>query len=77
MNVPVTESQLLLADPAEMTQQGKLEHVKVLDADAAASLTGGDKGRELRWILLGLLIAILISEQLLSLRMSYHPEVVK
>ncbi len=37
-------------------------------------LGGSAAGRELRWLLLGLLIATLIFEQLLALRLSYHPE---
>jgi len=32
---------------------------------------------ELRWVLLGLLAAVLIGEQLISLRLSYHPEVAR
>lgn len=35
------------------------------------------QGREIRWVLLRLLIAVLIGEQLLALRLSYHPEVAK
>ncbi len=34
----------------------------------------GDKGREFRWVILGVLIAVLVAEQLMSLRMSFHPE---
>ena len=77
LNVPTTESALALADPEQITQQADLDHVRVLDADAAQALGGSEAGREVRWVLLGLLIAILIAEQLLALRLSYHPEVTR
>ena len=46
-----------------------------VEAAAAESLGGAEPGRELRWMLLTILILVLIGEQLLSLRMSHHPEV--
>ncbi|MCA9061531.1 MAG: BatA and WFA domain-containing protein [Planctomycetaceae bacterium] len=72
MNVPGTESNLAIADPVQVTTQGELDHVIVREPDTAA-LGASDAGRELRWILLLLLLGILIAEQLLSLHMSYHP----
>ncbi len=66
-----------MADAEQLTQQADLGHVRVLDADAAQALGGNEAGREVRWVLLGLLIAVLIGEQLLALRLSYHPEVAK
>jgi len=75
MNVSTAESDLELADPGRIEQESDLEHVSVLAGDAADGLSAADSGRELRWILLGGLIALLIAEQLLSLRMSFHPEV--
>jgi hypothetical protein len=77
LNVPTTESSLALADAEQITQQASLDHVRVLEADAAEALGGSGAGRELRWVLLGLLIAALIAEQLLALRLSYHPEVAR
>lgn len=73
LNVPTTESALALANPQQLAQQGDLSHVRVLDADSAEALGGSEAGREIRWVLLGLLVAILIAEQLLALRLSYHP----
>jgi|GEM_PF-214200 len=73
LNVPPTESALALADAGALTQQADLAHVRVLEADAAEALGGSEAGREIRWVLLGLLIATLIAEQLLALRLSYHP----
>lgn len=77
LNVPTSESALAVADAEQLTQQADLGHVRVLDADAAQALGGNEAGREIRWVLLGLLIAVLIGEQLLALRLSYHPEVAK
>lgn len=75
LNVPTSESQLELADAAQFEQQSELEHVQVLAGDAADGLSSTDTGRELRWFLLGGLLAVLVAEQLLSLRLSFHPEV--
>jgi hypothetical protein len=77
LNVPTTESALAIADAETLTQQADLGHVRVLEADAAQALGGSEAGREIRWVLLGLLIVVLIAEQLLALRLSYHPEVVR
>ncbi len=74
MNVPTTESNLQLADPGQLISQATLDHVKIVDGEAADALGAGDAGREVRWVLLGLLIVILVCEQLLALHMSYHPE---
>lgn len=74
LNVPPSESPLAIADPPRVISGPELDHVRVLNADAATALGGSAAGRELRWILLGLLAAVLIAEQLVSLRLSYHPE---
>ena len=75
MNVPTTESDLTVASAAAVERQVKSGHVSVVSADVSDELSGSDAGREMRWYLLGLLILILLCEQLLSLRMSFHPEV--
>jgi hypothetical protein len=77
LNVPTSESSLALADAEQITRQASLDHVRVLEADAAQALGGSGAGREVRWVLLGLLIAALTAEQLLALRLSYHPEVAR
>ncbi len=77
LNVPTSESALALADQEQLTSHAELDHVRILEADSANSLGGSAAGRELRWLLLGLLIATLVAEQLLALRLSYHPEVAK
>lgn len=75
LNVATTESDLAVADPGVFSSQKNMEHVRVVEASAAESLGGAEPGRELRWMLLATLILVLIAEQLLSLRMSHHPEV--
>jgi hypothetical protein len=75
LNVSSSESALAVADAEQLMQQADLGHVRVLDADAAQALGGSEAGREIRWVLIGLLIAVLIFEQLLALRLSYHPDV--
>lgn len=75
LNVPTSESRLDLADVNQIEQHPDLEHVRVLDGDAASALGTADTGRELRWVLLGALLATLVAEQLLALRLSFHPEV--
>ena len=77
LNVPTSESALTIADAELITQQAELDHVRILEANSANSLGGSAVGRELRWLLLGLLIATLVAEQLLALRLSYHPEVAR
>lgn len=74
LNVSSAESALAIADAEQLMQQADLAHVRVLDADAAQALGGSEAGREIRWVLIGLLIAVLIFEQLLALRLSYHPD---
>ena len=74
INVPASESALALADPQTLTQGEETQHVRVLEADAAAALAGADSGREIRWILIGLLLAAMLLEQAVSLRLSHHPE---
>lgn len=75
MNVPTTESNLEIASAAAIQQQLETDNLSVVSASISDELSGGDAGREMRWFLLGLLIFVLICEQLLSLRMSFHPEV--
>lgn len=74
LSVPTTEADLTLADATEVQQQADLSHVRIVSAKTAGGLSASDAGREMRWFLIGLLIAVLICEQLLSLRMSFHAE---
>lgn len=75
LNVTTSESDLAVADASRIEQQEGLGHVTVVDAATAGPLSDSDSGREMRWFLLGLLIVVLVLEQLLALHMSFHPEV--
>lgn len=75
LNVPTTESDLMLADAGAVEQQATAGNVRVITADVADELSASDAGREVRWFLAALLIGVLICEQLLSLSLSFHPEV--
>lgn len=74
LNVPATESNLQAADPQQVTAQAEDGHVRVISARTSDELSEADAGRELRWLLIGLLTLVLLCEQLLSLRLSFHPE---
>ncbi|MCA9048159.1 MAG: BatA and WFA domain-containing protein [Planctomycetaceae bacterium] len=74
MSVPVTESDPALADPAELQQQIGTANLRIVSAETVGGLAAGDAGRELRWVLLSLLVVVMLCEQLLSLRLSFHPE---
>lgn len=75
MNVPTTESDLTVSSTTTIQQQMESDNLTVVSAGVSDELSGSDAGREMRWFLLGLLISVLVCEQLLSLRMSFHPEV--
>lgn len=74
LNVPTSESDLTVADPQQVAGQAKSGNVRVIPAGVSSELSETDAGRELRWILIGLLVVVLLCEQLLSLRLSFHPE---
>ncbi|GAB5441902.1 MAG: BatA domain-containing protein [Fuerstiella sp.] len=74
LSVANGESDLALADPASVQAISENGSIEVVAADVATELSTSDAGREIRWLLIGLLLAVLVAEQLLSLRMSYHPE---
>ena len=75
LSVPETESNLFVAEAGDVEQLTEGDHVQVVSAEAASELSTSDQGRELRWVLIALLIIILLCEQLLALRLSFHPEV--
>lgn len=74
LSVSDDESDLTLADPVAVQNLSENGSVRVISADVATELGSSDAGREVRWLLIGLLLVVLCAEQLLSLRMSYHPE---
>ena len=64
--------------PAAATQAARVGPAGVgrgrVAALGVAALGAGDPGREVRWLLLALLLVTLTCEQMLALHMSYHPE---
>jgi Aerotolerance regulator N-terminal len=73
VNIAPGESDLTVADDQQLAPLTSIDGVRILDAAAADSLGTNETGREIRWMLLALVIVILVAEQLLSLKMSYHP----
>lgn len=73
-NVPVAESDLALATTANLRKRvGEAGGVSIQEPGQFAWLQGQEAGSEIRqWLLWGLL-ALLLGEQLLAYRMSYHP----
>ncbi len=74
VNAPPAESRLQLAEAVTLRQQfeGAL-NVTVRDPGELSWLRVQEAGREARLLLLGLLAALLIGEQALAYRLSYHP----
>ncbi|HLQ45020.1 MAG TPA: hypothetical protein VK137_09850, partial [Planctomycetaceae bacterium] len=73
-NFPVEESDLALAsDELIRKQLGDKVRVSIQDPGELSWIAGRDIGHEIRDWLLMLLAAILIAEQLMAYRLSYHP----
>lgn len=77
LSVPSSESDLTVADAAAVESGLDSTNIRIVEAANTAGLSDTDTGRELRWFLLGLLVTVLVAEQLLSLRLSFHPEAAK
>ena len=75
LSVPTTESDLTVAEASAIEGMSDSGRIRVIAADVATELGSSDSGRELRWLIIALLLIVLIAEQLMSLRMSFHPEV--
>ncbi len=72
-NVPDTESNLQLADDADILRElGDGVTITIQPAGSAEWIRSESPGRELRWILLLALAALLSIEQILGYRLSYH-----
>ena len=72
-NVPTKESSTALFSKDDLEQKfSDNEHVRVYDYDDDQIVAGQEPGREVRVILLFILIGLLIAEQLLAYRLSYH-----
>ena len=77
LGVPTSESDLTVADAKTVESNLDSTNVRIVQAANTTGLSDSDTGRELRWLLLGLLVAVLVAEQLLALRLSFHPEAAK
>jgi hypothetical protein len=72
-NVPAEEGALELISPPDLRKQfANIEGLLVQDFGALEGIQRGDPGRELRMLLLTLLLLVLIAEQALAYRLSYH-----
>lgn len=74
MNAPTSESRLQLADPEIIRKQlSGATNVTLRDPGDLSWLRVREAGRDVRVVLVVLIIALLVAEQALSYRMSYHP----
>ena len=75
-NVPLQESRLELADSANLRGRfAGTPNVTLREPGDLRWLRVRETGREARWGLLALLAGLLVAEQLLAYRLSYHPPV--
>jgi hypothetical protein len=75
VNAPLSESRLRLADPAAIRKQiAGASNVTLRDPGDSGWLRVRETGREARLALVVALIALLVVEQALAYRLSYHPK---
>lgn len=75
-NAPVEESDLAVASNLEIQKQlGADVRVQIQEAGSVEWIQGDDAGQDVRALLLAVLFGLLLSEQLLAYRLSYHPRV--
>ena len=73
LNFPPAESRLALADgPGLRSRLADTAAVTIQEANDASWLRGGERGREVRWWLLGTIAALLAGELALAYRCGYH-----
>lgn len=76
-NMPIEESELKLATTQQILRQvGEDTEIQIQEAGSFQWIAGRDARQDVRSWLLALLVVLLICEQLLAYKMSYHPEVV-
>lgn len=74
-NVPVAESRIRLADPEALRKRiAGSSNVILRDPGDLGWLRVREAGREARLVLVVVLIALLVGEQALAYRLSYHPK---
>lgn len=73
-NVPVSEGNLQLAETSDiLSKLGDNVRVTIQDPGSVHWIEGRDAGQEIRKLLLYVIIGILLVEQMLAYRFSYHP----
>lgn len=73
LNVPTEESELALAETAEIKQRlGSGSRIKVQEFGDFSWIQSRQAGQEIRDMLLYAILALLLVEQLLAMRLSYH-----
>ncbi len=76
-NFPLVESSLLLATTPDLRRQiGQDVRVQIQEAGNLQWIQGQEAGQEIRNLLLLVLFALLLGEQFLAYKMSYHPKTV-
>lgn len=74
-NFPVSESNLELATTDELMQElGNSEQIQIQEPGEFQWIQGQEAGREITNVLLLILFILLVCEQLLAYRLSYHPK---
>lgn len=75
MNAPAAESQLRLADPAALADAvAGSENIAIREAGQTSWLHVEEAGHEARLGLIVVLVLLLVAEQALAYRLSYHPK---
>lgn len=73
-NVPVTEGDLKLVSDSELLAAiGSVQQLTIQPAGAFDWIRSESPGDDIRWGLLMLLVVVIIAEQALAYRLSYHP----
>ena len=74
-NFPVSESNLELATTDELMQElGNSKQIQIQEPGEFQWIQGQEAGREITNVLLLILFILLVCEQLLAYRLSYHPK---
>ncbi|MFH1304048.1 MAG: hypothetical protein ABIK07_23585, partial [Planctomycetota bacterium] len=75
-NFPVTESNLVLASSDELVKElGNQSQIQIQEPGEFQWIQGQEAGREITNSILVILFLVLICEQLLAYRLSYHPSI--
>jgi hypothetical protein len=77
-NVPPEEGDLkLVADQELLASVGPVEHLTIQAPGSFDWIRSAAPGEDIRWSLLLLLVGVIVAEQALAYRLSYHPKVLR